>query len=304
MKTIEQIIIENRERKNQGDLDKASREKEENDRLEREKQHLASQASSRELRDTVAKTQGGPKVGISLNGVEDISVEAATITGLDEALGAIKHSLDLFKTSVEQSIKTIASPHITMDAVDLSPLTSSLNDIKKAVTSIKIPEYTSESTEIDLEPVTKALTSLEKKLDTLKGKDIDLKPVVTAIQEMDEAAQRRPNWRPTPVTQFDLNPLRGAYISSAQTVTTGTAQALPTTNATNRRSFILYNNDGTNTLWIGGAGVTSSTGIPVPAGTFSAALDGGNRMQLYGISGSGSLDIRILEMTNDAIGSS
>lgn len=88
------------------------------------------------------------------------------------------------------------------------------------------------------------------------------------------------------------NMLNGTFTGSSTTVTT-TATAIPSSNATDRRSIILKN-EGAVTVYLGGSAVTSSTGFPLEAGD-TLPLDLGNDIILYGITASGSADVRTLE---------
>ncbi len=60
-----------------------------------------------------------------------------------------------------------------------------------------------------------------------------------------------------------------------------------------RRSVIVYNN-GSVTVYLGGSDVTTTTGLPLPAGTpYSADLASAD---LYAIAASGTADIRVMEI--------
>jgi hypothetical protein len=80
-----------------------------------------------------------------------------------------------------------------------------------------------------------------------------------------------------------------------------TAAAAPTTAATliiaasSRRTLTLYNN-GSVVVYIGGATVTSSTGFPIAAGV-ELAIDDPTTNAIYGITASGTGDIRYLAIT-------
>jgi len=83
-----------------------------------------------------------------------------------------------------------------------------------------------------------------------------------------------------------------------QAVTVGnTATALPTTPLANRKSIAVRNNSGTVTIYVGGSDVTTANGYPVlpyeglPFNMSSGAL-------LYGITASGTADVRVLEIDN------
>jgi len=72
-----------------------------------------------------------------------------------------------------------------------------------------------------------------------------------------------------------------------------TAAAIPTTAATGRISMAIKNN-GSATIYIGDASVTSSNGYPLAAGA-EISLDVGEQVVVYGIAASGTQDIRTLE---------
>jgi hypothetical protein len=104
---------------------------------------------------------------------------------------------------------------------------------------------------------------------------------------------------PNPVTNININGLRGIVKSVALTVT-DTATKLPTTNLAKRRSLIVWNNDTTNILWIGGSDVTVANGVPVKAQNYSPAFDLADVANLYGICSTGqTVEVRILESSMD-----
>lgn len=68
------------------------------------------------------------------------------------------------------------------------------------------------------------------------------------------------------------------------------------TNLDGRRVIAVYNNDSTNPVYVGPAGVTENTGYPVAAGTEKAFAVAGN-LDLYCIAGAGnSVNVRIMEI--------
>ncbi len=80
--------------------------------------------------------------------------------------------------------------------------------------------------------------------------------------------------------------------STAVTVTT-TAGALPATAKSGRMSLIVYNNCA-STVYIGGASVTSSNGLPLVEGA-SISFDLSDSAAIYGRMASGTCDVRVLE---------
>ena len=107
---------------------------------------------------------------------------------------------------------------------------------------------------------------------------------------------------PQPVTSVDIKGLRGFAKSRTVTVGASTPAPLPGEILSNRRSMVLYNADASATLYVGGSDVTAANGMPVPAGTYSPAFDASPQLVVYGISSSGNIDIRTLEMSNENIG--
>ncbi len=72
--------------------------------------------------------------------------------------------------------------------------------------------------------------------------------------------------------------------------------ALPAISLSDRKRLLIYNLD-PKTLYIGGSGVTESTGLPVPSGLFQPFhLFPIGSAQLFGIYPSGSGDVRVMEI--------
>lgn len=104
---------------------------------------------------------------------------------------------------------------------------------------------------------------------------------------------------PQPVTNISLNALKGVPLSSQISVLS-TPTLLPANNLANRRTLIIYNNS-SQTVWIGGSGVTVAAGFPILKGQYSPPIDAGANMSIYGIAAS-SAECRVLEVSDIAIG--
>jgi hypothetical protein len=89
-----------------------------------------------------------------------------------------------------------------------------------------------------------------------------------------------------------MTSISGRLTPSTTTVNT-TATIIPSTAASGRRSIEVYNN-GSNTVFLGNSSVTTSTGMPLVAGG-NKAYDLDDSVVLYGITASGSSDVRSLE---------
>jgi hypothetical protein len=83
----------------------------------------------------------------------------------------------------------------------------------------------------------------------------------------------------------------GTLLATAVTVGTS-ATVLPATTLSDRDSILVYNN-GTATIYIGGSGVTTASGIPVePGASWSDDL---GETAVYAISGTAGQNVRVLE---------
>ena len=86
--------------------------------------------------------------------------------------------------------------------------------------------------------------------------------------------------------------IAGKIVQSTTTVTT-TATAIPATSAVGRKALMIINN-GSNTVYLGASSVTTSNGYPLNAGD-EKAFDIDELVVLYGITGTGTSDVRSLE---------
>lgn len=106
---------------------------------------------------------------------------------------------------------------------------------------------------------------------------------------------------PQPVTHISINSLRGMFQSSAVTVTTAPTELQRSSPLANRRSLIVYNNS-SSTIYIGDSNISTTTGLPLPANSYSPSFDAGINMVLYAITSSGTADVRICEMSDENSG--
>lgn len=77
--------------------------------------------------------------------------------------------------------------------------------------------------------------------------------------------------------------------AAAKTVPTGTAETIGSAGCT---SALIYNNDASNTIFWGGPGVTTSTGIPLAPGEFMT-FQVMNLDKIYVISAAGGENLRV-----------
>jgi hypothetical protein len=151
---------------------------------------------------------------------------------------------------------------------------------------------------------TKSIVDAIKTLKPAKG-NTDSEAFVDSMYNLQKAVESlasRPAMTTQPVTNVNINPLRGFVHTTAVTVTTSLTKLPNYGVLDNRRAVIVFNNDTSNTLYIGGSDVTSANGTPVLAQTYSPVIDAGIYMLLYGVTSSSTVDARVMEISNDASG--
>lgn len=87
--------------------------------------------------------------------------------------------------------------------------------------------------------------------------------------------------------------LSGALLEKASTIST-TAAVIPTAGNYGGRRSVLLQNRGSASVFIGSSSVTASTGVEVAAGDL-IELQLAASVTLYGVTSSGSADVRTLE---------
>ena len=140
-----------------------------------------------------------------------------------------------------------------------------------------------------------AIENLNERIENLSSPEA---VSMSKTNELLEALVNRPQLTPQPVTNISINALQGFAKATSQTVGTSVVELPSYGQLFNRRSIIVFNNDATNTLYIGGSDVTTSNGMPVLAQTYSPSIDAGYNMDIYGIAGS-SINVRVFEVSKD-----
>ena len=91
---------------------------------------------------------------------------------------------------------------------------------------------------------------------------------------------------------MEQGPLNSLFLATKVTIA-NTATAIPATNLAGRRSIVL-SNEGSNTIYLGGSGVTVAQGYKLNSGD-EKPFDVGDDIILYGIVATGTEELRILE---------
>ena len=253
-----------------------------------------------------------------VNNLEELNLENVEKLGLAlEQLEPIITSLKKGNQLDQQSISILAkivNNLVTLNSqigglkpkdFPVQEITSRLEAIQTAISSLKltvpksdfkIPEFPKE---ISLNEGVKIVSTLEKLL-----KSIEALP--KKFPEMDfpnqiEVTNFPPQKYPMPVTHISMNAL-GGFLKSRNITVTTSLTPLPDEVLDQRRSLVLFNNSSATTVFIGGSDVTATNGVPVPAQTYSPAIDAGEAMIVYGIVSTGSADVRVLELSDINVG--
>lgn len=243
--------------------------------------------------------------------VSDLSTKVSLLTTLEAKL---PRNIDLnfpktFPVTGKISVGTIDRiPDIKV--TNLNEVTTRLGELinsfqsatTRAIAAAKpeIPDSVSIKEEVKISQFQELLDDMEelkKGFNTLINKDTERSGVYSesGVQQMELVNFRQ--MIPQPVTNININPLRGLVATTAVTVGTSPTR-LPGTSQGNRRAFVAYNNSASTIMYIGGSDVTTANGTPVPAGTATPALDIGPNVLVYGVVATGSVDCRVMEVSS------
>lgn len=237
------------------------------------------------------------KLSFAFEQLKPILVSLQAGNKLDQQSVALLKNMTAYIQQVNASVKGIKLDFPVTDIV------AALHRVEAGLGSIRIE--VPEQKEVKFPPFPKSLSMTEGKailsaLQTLAEK-IDALPrsyPETVIPKTISVDNFPPQKYPLPPTNINLNPLRGFVKSTAITVGT-TATPLPSTALAFRRSIVVYNNDSTNTLYLGGSDVSTAQGTPVPPLSYSPPFDAGVKMIVYGIVAAATINVRVLEASND-----
>lgn len=267
--------------------------------------------------------QTGVVSDFKINNLESLTVE--NIEGLTSAFKELNPILKTLEESTKSDKQTVGLLNKLISQITQlsNTLRSTANkevrfpDTQKVSGSVEVSRMPDMQGNIvtALERVEAQLKNLvtkkipEKKLELAEGKVISDK-----LDELTDALKKLPGNMefptrvsvdnfppqkiPQPVTNISINALAGTTKSRTVTVGSSTPVPLPGEVLAYRRSLVVYNNSSTITLYVGGSDVSASNGMPVPPNSYSPAFDAGDKMVIYGIAASSSIDVRTLEASD------
>lgn len=221
--------------------------------------------------------------------------------GLSLQLSQLTKAISL----VSQQVPDI--PEIQAPQLDLTPLTQAIDSRLTQISEmIKFPEQQApivrvNAPDIDFAPIVEAIEQI--RMPEYTGDNENVTDLLFDIKSAIGVLANKPAMSAQPVTNINVNALRGVFFATDVTVT-GQPTLLPPTNLAHRRTLILYNNS-SQTLFLGGVTVAAAgtgKGFPISSGSYSPAFDAGDQMFLYGVVASGTAEVQVLEVSNDNIG--
>lgn len=169
-----------------------------------------------------------------------------------------------------------------------------LQDVKSSLDKLPRAYPKQRQVKIDLEPLMERVAAVEGAISSLRFPEMEF-PQSISVDNFP------PQKVPTPVTSVWINSLRGPILSTQVDVGSSATQ-IPASNLSQRRSMIVFNNDSSKTVFIGDENVNTEDGMPVFPKQFSPSLDVGDIVDVYAITTSGTVDVRILETSMDQQG--
>lgn len=192
-------------------------------------------------------------------------------------------------TSVSKGLKAVETKIENLQLVVPAP------KVEVAAPAIQFPKIPEGITPKEFKQMTDLLSSIKEELHKLPSKLPE-----AIFPDTINIGNFPPQKVPQPVTNININPLRG--YAKSRNITVGTTPTpLPDEVLAFRRSLIIYNNS-TGDLYVGGQDVSSTNGLIVPTESYSPVIDAGPKLIIYGIVASGTADARVFEVSNENIG--
>lgn len=256
-----------------------------------------------ELNETLTSSENTQKIVDAIDNIEFPEViipESVTVKNLSPEITKLAKYLQIISKKevifpeiqkVEGKVDIGKAPFDPRVIQELQALRDSIDNIKfPEQKEIKIPSMPKEIGMREAKDIKQALVDVKESLDRLYEKEQPEFPNSVEVTNFP------PQKTPQPVTHINILPLNGGITTRSITVD-ATATALPPDPAESRRSIMIFNNDASSTVFIGGSDVTPDNGFPVTSQSFSPVIDAGVKTLLYGITSSGSIDVRVIEVS-------
>lgn len=238
------------------------------------------------------KELGVPKL---LTQVAAVEKAIKNIPGNEVELAEVGIALKGLQKGIDALVKKDITVPAFPSALSIQTLPSVEKKLDTLVETIKsIPQNMPKVMPVDNGELIKLLTEVKEAISQIKVPEFEFPDAIEVSNfPIQKIAQ--------PVTHVSLNSLRG-FVKTTATTVSSTLTTLPFYGVLdNRRAVLVYNNSA-NTIFVGGSDVTTANGMPVPASSYSPILDAGKELIVYGIAVSGSNNIRVMEISDEASG--
>lgn len=239
-------------------------------------------------------------INIQTMGKETINKIVEELSGLREVVKSSKITLPQTQ-NVRGKLEVSNLQYVPYDKMifTLKSIETKLGSLrievpKQQEKEIRLPEYPKEMSVPQIAKVIDAVKELKDEIKKIKPSKFDMPDLIKA-----QVTNFPPQKYPMPVTHMSINSLKGDVRS--RKITVNGLTPLPSDELAYRRSWMVFNNDASSTLYIGGADLTPDNGLPVLAQTYSPVIDAGPDMQMYGTS-TGSIDVRVFEASDENSG--
>lgn len=234
------------------------------------------------------------------------SIEISNIKELESYFQAFEKRMvtlqtELVKLNKHDSLSVDNFNELEAYFISLGTKLSNLTEVisKIPTPKIEIPKMDMpvvKGQKVDMSPVIEAIEGLEKALSgSSKSSDTAL---LRKLVNINQGLLERPVLTTPPVTNINVNALEGFVFSSDNTVGSNIVSLPNYGQLFNRRALIIYNNS-SNTIFIGGSGLTVANGMPIAPSTYSPVIDAGYNMTVYGVASQGGNDVRVMEVSKD-----
>ena len=228
---------------------------------------------------------------------KEISHFSAKIASQDSKQAAeLKRQMAMLQDSIESLVAkevVIPKPPSVIQVEGINKLDKKLDDLAAIFRTLSRSLTKEPKVKDRTDEIIKAIKDIK-----LEAKDIEFPSEIFVNPGSSWPPQKVAN----PVTHININSLKGNVHQTTTTVTT-TLTPLPSYGVLDdRRAIIFYNNSSSITVYIGGSTVTASTGTPIEPKSFSPSFDSGPLQKWYGITSSGTADVRCLELPDEEAG--
>jgi len=278
-----------------------------NVKLNNEEQVVNRIVSKLDVLNSTIKNMPRIDMGDTPASIQIQTMSEKTIARLTAQLEEVKKAVISTQFKAPETQKVTVTNPTPIQEFPIKELLDKLEDVERAITNIniefpapqeiKFPEMPKTVNIAEGKALLAAIEDLGKKINEIPNSMPEaIFPTAISIDNFP------PQKYPLPVTHMSINSLGGTVKTRAITVNSTTPTPLPDEVLAYRRSMVIYNNSSTIILYVGGSDVTSTNGMPVPPSSYSPSFDAGPKMIVYGIAASSTINVRVMEASDENSG--